>query len=320
MKGFRSGTLITTSNGLIPIEKLKIGDMVLTHTGKYRKIKEINKEKIEGCYRLQTQGSPNTYCGKDQRIICVEKSTTYNSETKTSERTFSKKKTKSIDNMTKEDFICIGKNVKKTSGLSAYDAWALGKFINKGSLDFSNKQITIYVHKQGKNIEKTIEKLNGKIIETKNYYKCTFMNEKIYDICVFFTKTKMLHTSVMELSDNLLKKILKSYCDECAKITEDKYFVVKGENKCLIYQLSQIISNIYSYGGFSLFWEDTKVPSFRLQFKDFIPKSANFVRIKNYLWQPVREICEWRAFRGYLYSLEVDIDNSYVANNIIVKC
>ena len=45
MKGFTIGTLVSTDKGLIPIEKLKVGDMVLTHTNKYRKITEIKKEK-----------------------------------------------------------------------------------------------------------------------------------------------------------------------------------------------------------------------------------------------------------------------------------
>ena len=44
MNGFKSGTLITTDKGLIPIENLKVGDLVLTHTNKYQKILEINKE------------------------------------------------------------------------------------------------------------------------------------------------------------------------------------------------------------------------------------------------------------------------------------
>ena len=42
MKGFVKGTLITTDRGLIPIEQLNVGDFVLTHTNKYRKIIEIN--------------------------------------------------------------------------------------------------------------------------------------------------------------------------------------------------------------------------------------------------------------------------------------
>ena len=50
-KGFQKGTLITTERGVIPIEKVKIGDMVLTHTNKYREVLEIKKEDTEGCYR-----------------------------------------------------------------------------------------------------------------------------------------------------------------------------------------------------------------------------------------------------------------------------
>lgn len=318
MKGFQKGTLITTDRGLIPIEKLKVGDMVLTHTNKYRKILEINKEYSEGCYRLQTQGSPNTFVGKDQLFVCIEKNIEYDKESKSSIRNFSNRKNKKISNMSKDDFICIGKNTKRNAIYTKEEIWFLGKFVNKGIIDFQKKEVTCFIKKDLKNIKKYIKKYN--ISETKNFYKCTSKNLNIFELCKYFQTHQSLPSKFMELPDGLLKEFLYSYVLENGKKTEDNYYLIKNTNKMFIYQLGQIVSNINSFGGFSLFWEESeKNKNYRIQFKDHVPKSANFVRIKNYLWQPVREIVEISAYRGLLYSLKVDIDKSYIVNGIVVK-
>ena len=318
MVGFSRGTLITTDKGVIPIEKIKIGDMVLTHTNKYRKVTEIKKENTEGCYRLQTQGSPNTFMGKNQVIVCVEKNIEYDKENKTSTRKFSSRRNKQISKMDKDDFICIGKNTKRNAIYDKNEIWFLGKFINKGSLDFQKKETTIFIKKGDKKFKKYVK--NCKVIETKNYYKCITTNQNIYELCKYFQTHRTLPSKFMELPDGLLKEFIYSYVGENGKITEDNYYLVKDTNKLFIYQLGQIVSNINSFGGFSLFWEESsKSKSYRIQFKDHVPKSANFVRIKNYLFQPVRDVVEILSYRGTLYALEVDVDKSYVANGIVVK-
>lgn len=317
-KGFQKGTLITTDKGMIPIEKIKKGDMVLTHTNKYRKVLDVKKEKTSGCYRLQTQGSPNTFMGNEQQIVCIERSSEYNKETKVSERVFSNRKTKKIEKMNKDDFICIGKNTKRNAIYTRDEIWFFAKFICKGSLDFQKKETTIFIQKNNKKYKKYVK--DCKVTETKNYIKCVSNNENIYELCKYFQNNQLLPITFMELPDGLLKEFLYSYVMEVGKKTEDNYYYVKSNNKMFVYQIGQIVSNINSFGGFSLFWEEgEKSKNYRIQFKDHIPKSANFVRIKNYLWQPVREIVELLSFRGELYSLQVDIDKSYVANGIVVK-
>src|SRR5690606_33018557 len=43
-----AGTLISTSDGMKSIEDIKIGDMVLTHVGRFRRVTELIKKKYEG--------------------------------------------------------------------------------------------------------------------------------------------------------------------------------------------------------------------------------------------------------------------------------
>lgn len=57
---FVAGTLITTQRGQIPIEEVKVGDMVLTHKSRWQRVEETMNHKATGIYTIQVQGSPKT--------------------------------------------------------------------------------------------------------------------------------------------------------------------------------------------------------------------------------------------------------------------
>lgn len=64
---FRAGTLIETINGPVPIEEIKVGDMVLTQSGEYHRV--INKfsryASSEDTYSVKAIGTPMIYTTKD---------------------------------------------------------------------------------------------------------------------------------------------------------------------------------------------------------------------------------------------------------------
>lgn len=54
---FRAGTMVTTSEGIKPIDSVNIGDKVLTHTGKYQTVKNILKRQYDGAmYTIRSEG------------------------------------------------------------------------------------------------------------------------------------------------------------------------------------------------------------------------------------------------------------------------
>lgn len=54
----RAGAMIQTINGLKPIEKIKVGELVLTHTGSYSAVTNFIKKPFKGkCYRIEPFGS-----------------------------------------------------------------------------------------------------------------------------------------------------------------------------------------------------------------------------------------------------------------------
>lgn len=65
---FVAGTLITTNNGMKPIEEINIGDLVLTHNNTYETVTDKMINNAEGIYTLQVQGSPITECTGNHRF------------------------------------------------------------------------------------------------------------------------------------------------------------------------------------------------------------------------------------------------------------
>lgn len=57
---FVAGTLITTSEGLKPIEEISVGDKVLTHKNTFEIVTEKMINRKKGIYTLQVKGSPKT--------------------------------------------------------------------------------------------------------------------------------------------------------------------------------------------------------------------------------------------------------------------
>lgn len=57
---FVKGTLITTHRGLIPIEEIKTGDMVLTHKNRFKRVLMPMVNRKKGIWTLEVQGTPIT--------------------------------------------------------------------------------------------------------------------------------------------------------------------------------------------------------------------------------------------------------------------
>jgi len=50
---FVAGTLVNTKRGIIPIEEVRVGDMVLTHTNRYQKVLRMGSKVSNDLYRIK---------------------------------------------------------------------------------------------------------------------------------------------------------------------------------------------------------------------------------------------------------------------------
>lgn len=316
-KGFMRGTLVMTEKGPLPIEQVKIGDKVLTSHNRFEKVIEIGKKQIAGHYRLQVQGSPATFVHGNQLFYVREKSR------KCNERAFSEAKWKKAKDLTSNDFIMMGKvnKDKNIYNITDDDCWLLGKFLIKNYISIKDKSITIYINeKYIDELNKRTKNLNVSISKSKKTLKCVIKDERFFEICLTskFKKDVIIPMSLFYLPDKMQNTFLKSFSEDKGKFA-DEYFILKDRCNKLIYQIGIMVANINSYGGYSLFIDGDQKISYRIQYKDNVPKSANFVRIDNRLWQPVRQLDEIRAHRGTAYTLITEQNGSFNANNLICK-
>ena len=322
-KGFMRGTVVITDNGPTYIENVKIGDKVLNSNNRFETVTAINKKQIAGHYRLQVQGSPATFVHGNQLFYIREKKQKWNNELQLSERCFSEPKWKKAKDLTKNDFIMMGKVNKGRNDyeINEDDCWLLGKFLVRNYVSLKEKSITLYIDLEQLNeLEKHTKNLNHTIQKNKDIYRCVIKDERFFNLCMLSRMKKeiIIPMPILYLPDNLQNTFLKSYSEDKGKFA-DEYFILKDASNKLIYQIGIIVANINSYGGYSLFIDGEQKVSYRIQYKDNVPKSANFVRIDNRLWQPVRQLNEIRAHRGTAYSLKTEGDGSFIANNLICK-
>ena len=65
---FRKGTLITTKNGLKPIEEIKKGDIVLTHNNRYKKVVVPMVNPAKEIYSLKVEKNVETFVTPEHPI------------------------------------------------------------------------------------------------------------------------------------------------------------------------------------------------------------------------------------------------------------
>ena len=68
---FAAGTLVLTSNGYVPIEKIRVGDLVFTHKGRLRPVVDTMSREVDSVSEL-TYGSVKIRCTDDHRFFCTK--------------------------------------------------------------------------------------------------------------------------------------------------------------------------------------------------------------------------------------------------------
>lgn len=133
---FKAGTYITTHEGLKFIEDIKVGDMVLTHKNRFRKVLNTSITPTKGIYKLKVQGSPITYVTEEHPYYVREKIKTWNNNKRKYEYSFSEPKWKKVRDLSQNDFIGFALNKKNdnvnSKTLTHEEAWLIGRYVADG--------------------------------------------------------------------------------------------------------------------------------------------------------------------------------------------
>lgn len=102
---FKAGALITTDKGYKSIEDIRIGDMVLTHTNRFREVVKLMVSISSNLYELNICGSPKTEVTGDHPYYVRRMSRIWDSDLKTNRFVFSEPDWKTVSELTEGDYI-----------------------------------------------------------------------------------------------------------------------------------------------------------------------------------------------------------------------
>lgn len=323
---FPKGTDIITDDGVKDISNIKIGDRVLTHANRYRKVLRTFQHKHSGdLINIKSLGNNKTLSSTPNHPIrTTDDGVTYS--------------WKNSENFKKGDFITMPKPLlKKNRVISTNNAKIIAWFIAEGS--FSNNQVSFSLN------ENEIEYQN-EILQALDYSAKIYKNGRgAVNVVV----------SNVELGEFLIRNCgsgagNKKIPFELIAGYEDIVYdiLIKGDgcnigknrdiyttiSKTLAYQV-QLLANSLGYtGSFSLAKKARKemiegrevncqnIYTVRINKKSkelstFLDKNSKIKPKKYSVIAPVTNVTV-SDFDGIVYNFEVKTDNSYVANSRVV--
>lgn len=354
---FVEGTMVLTTNGYIPIENIKVGDQVLTHTNTYQTVlKTMTNEtdKLIGVY-----ASPSEY------IFCTPNHPFYirhRDKNNKQTRVFTEPTWTEAQNLMIGDYVGTAINtIEKIPKWDGYtyssnqydtkmvyknelsdlfynnDFWYIvGRYIGDGWLKgYDGKTINICC-KQDEIVQVTKPLDNLKFHycwssdTSKNTVRIQITKKELYLYLKQFgtgAVNKHLTEDILNLPTNSLKSFLNGYIDSDGTFTQGRYKIT-SVSKRLIYEVAQCVEKVYHRPTsvyFTLRPKTTQIEGRTVNQKDTYQlcwKPNNNIQDKafyenGYIWSPITNL-KTEYSNELVYNIEVENDNSYMVQNILV--
>lgn len=351
---FVKGTLVHTSRGYMPIEELRVGDEVLTHKNRYKRVLAWGQR--ENAPIIKVRGM----CFKD--IVCtpnhpfyVRKRYHYGHKR---ERMFTAPEWVSAKELTRDHYIGYAINSKselpKWDGvdlvygwhtdrvdrlsplLSKVEFWYLmGRYVGDGWFREAKTGKRIVIAASSRNIDslrKCLSALGMNYTETpeRTVTKFHICTKEIFAFVQRYGKYangKCVDEETINLPKHLLKGFVEGYVDSDGCISNNEYKVASVSER-LMYGMQQCISKVYCRPA-RMAWTKRKPTtviegrtvnqrdSYTLAWHIDKRKQDKAFYEDGYVWFPVKEVVDLAQF-DTVYNIEVEEDNSYTANGAIV--
>jgi intein/homing endonuclease len=342
-----AGTLITTSEGLVPIEDVKVGDYVLTHRNRFRKVTARMMNTKTGIYTLRTQGTIATECTGNHRFYVRYRTRKFNSKTRLYDSIWSEPEWKAIEDFTGDEFVQMPKNRESTNvhSLTEQECWLIGRYVADGYLqDYVRKgnhgrtRRTVFCIGIAK-VDEFERHIHGyKMYKDDSSMSCrkyVTLDRRIFDLCSECKRgaeKKVIPRFIMDLPPELLMHFLDGYSSgDCSR---DKQQTMNASTTSikLAYQIGQIVMKVYGtpyqickpkYKPIRTFREKGKPEriinqkqNYTVRFYEKVRKQAKAKYIDDNIWVPVSDLKFDPLRTETVYNLEIEEDESYTANNL----
>lgn len=240
------GTKVYTSNGLIPIEKIKIGDYVLTIDGSYQQVKEtFVREVNEDLVKITPQGMKSSILTKEHPVYAQHTNRGYftvNGKPKFSNALVDKLELDWIDagELRKGDYVCIPTPKEwntETGEITPEIARLLGYYTAEGNLEKKCNRISFSFHSNETIYHDDVEKIAKKELGVQNISKiidgnkCVirFASSKFKELadkhCGQHSWKKKMSTELLTSNKEVLREFLIGYFRGDGSKSTDVYTV-----------------------------------------------------------------------------------------------
>jgi hypothetical protein len=330
---FRGDTHVYTDNGPTKIERIKIGNLVLTKDGTYKKVSKILKNTVKKpTLRIRSQNAIDTiYVTKEHKFYTLQKvpsipmndllNELINKKIEPSFVEVEKLNTfdyigypipSSDSDESYEDNYCIFSGIVYGNGSLEKDTYEVSFYRDKG---YNSKQFLInYLLENEIKYEQLINK-NFNIIK----WKISEDKEESKPI------SKIYHLN-KENTISFLKGCLES--NGCSINENYKAMFYNTQNKRIGYtirhlfmKLSILVDGFYkaNHNHYVICIPYTQVLFDMFEYKGNINEDVTFFKYKDILWTSIKSIDEMKEFNGMVYNLEIEKDNNYVTEIGIVS-
>lgn len=174
--------------------------------------------------------------------------------------------------------------------------------------------------------------INYVITQERTVNKIQISMRELYEFCLQFGRgaaNKHLTSTILNLPVNLLKAFLDGYISADGNLVKKQnLYRATSVSRELIYGLGQCIAKVYKtpFSVYKTIRPKTCViegrtvnqkDSYNITFKTDKRKQDHAFYEDGYIWCPINDI-SIEEYNGYVYNMEVENDNSYVVQNIIV--
>ena len=334
---FATGTKVLTSTGYKNIEDVNIGDMVLTHKNRYRKVLKKGGD-IKDTLLLSAQGMVDTVTTSEHPYY---KRTMYRCGKKMERRWMAEEWTK-VSGLAKDDFLAVPilNSSENPYNLTPDECWVLGRYIADGHIrneprsgrkNSSFYQLILSIGDS--KINDIPVSLNYSLYpHTKSTHRCVFSSKRLVNLVKLFnlgrsSSEKNFSIELLNLPKELLKVVIDGYVagdgsvrGNCTRATTTSKMLaismplailkVYGTCSCVEYCKRPPTSVIE---GRTVNQQDSYVVSFRKETN----KQDNSKEIDGLMWSRFKRVSK-TGRTELVYNIEVEEDNSYTANNFIV--
>ena len=344
---FVEGTLVNTSEGLLPIECVEVGDYVKDYKGDFRKVIKTMINKSDDIYQLKcaalginfrVTGNHPFYILRNGKYLWCR-----------------------VDELTISDYLCIPKNKlnekyiwngvehyqnnhnKVVNNLPIEDErlWYLaGRYIGDGWItrrkernnNISGCKVCCGKHKLKRFQDKIGDLYNYCLIEERTTYKLQFCNKELGIFLQQFGEgaiNKHIPQEILDLDIKYLKPLLDGIMDSDGCFTQNQYKLTSISEK-LIYNVGELVLKVYNvpyHISYSIMNSKTVIEgrivnqhnqfslSYRLDGK--IQENLNYID-DNYYYSKIRGIDKINSEIIDVYNLEIENTHTYCVNNVAV--